>query len=91
MPKLAVYKFLTFFIVAYDLSERLHVHVNKSKGYKTRSAKIWLDTLDVFEEGDLTKKELNTAIEILKQHKQEFTEQINKFAKGEKISTLHLD
>ena len=91
MPKLAVYKFLTFFIVSYDLSERLHVHVNKAKGYNTRSAKIWLDSLEIFEKGDLTPKDLKMALDILTLHQQEFIEQINKFAKGEKISTLHLD
>ena len=33
MPKIAVYKFLTFFIYAFDaLNERPHLHIVKEKG-----------------------------------------------------------
>lgn len=66
------------------------MHVNKSKSYSTRSAKIWLDAFEVFEQGDLTKKELAIALKILREYEPEFKEQINKFAKGAKVTTLRL-
>ena len=41
MPKIAVYKFLTFFIYAFDaLNEPPHLHIVKEKGNRQRSAKI---------------------------------------------------
>jgi hypothetical protein len=50
MPKIAVYKFLTFFIFAYDaMNEPPHLHIVKERGNRQRSAKIWLDTLKVVE------------------------------------------
>lgn len=50
MPKIAVYKFLTFFIFAYDvLNEPPHLHIVKEKGTRQRSAKIWLETFKVAE------------------------------------------
>ena len=45
MPKIAIYKFLTFFIFAYDaLNEPPRMHIAKEKGKRQRSAKIWLNT-----------------------------------------------
>ena len=52
MPKIAVYKYLVFFIVSYDLRERYHLHVVNTKGRKTLAAKIWLDPIEVFEKGE---------------------------------------
>ncbi|MDX2189604.1 MAG: DUF4160 domain-containing protein [Bacteroidota bacterium] len=55
MPKIAIYKFLTFFIYAYDaLNEPPHLHVVKEKGSRQRSAKIWLNSLIVEEKGTLS-------------------------------------
>ena len=64
MPKIALYKYLSFFIVSYDLRERLHLHIIKTKGRKSRVAKIWLDPVEVFDEGDLTQTEINLAIKL---------------------------
>jgi len=61
MPKVAVDGNLILFIVAYDLSERWHIHIANNKSERKRSAKIWLDTLEVFERG-LSQKEINTAM-----------------------------
>jgi hypothetical protein len=48
VPKIAIYKFLTFFIFAFDaINEPPHLHIAKEKGNRQRSAKIWLDTLKV--------------------------------------------
>ena len=69
MPKIAIYKFLTFFIFAYDaLNEPPHLHVVKEKGNRQRSAKIWLETLVISEKGTLSDKELNKAIELIKKN-----------------------
>jgi hypothetical protein len=41
MPKIAIYKFLTFFIFAFDaIIEPPHLHIAKDKGNRQRSAKI---------------------------------------------------
>lgn len=67
MPKPIIYANLGFFIFAYDLVERMHVHVSNTKSRAGKSAKIWLDTLAVFEQGSLTKKEIKLALELLKE------------------------
>jgi hypothetical protein len=65
MPKIAIYKFLTFFIFAYDaLNEPPHLHIVKEKGNRQRSAKIWLETFKVAEKGTLNEKELNQRLSI---------------------------
>jgi hypothetical protein len=38
MPKIAIYKFLTFFIFAFDaINEPPHLHIAKEKGNRQRS------------------------------------------------------
>lgn len=67
MPKIAVYKFLTFFIYSFDaLNEKPHLHIVKEKGRRQRSAKIWIQTLKIAEKGTLTQAELNKALQIIK-------------------------
>ena len=67
MPKIAIYKFLTFFIFAFDaINEPPHLHIAKEKGNRQRSAKIWLDTLKVTEKGSLTETDLKQAIKVIK-------------------------
>lgn len=90
MPKLAVHSNLIFFIVAYDLSERWHVHVANNRSERKRSAKIWLDTLEVFEQGNLSRKEINLAVSVLKDNKDKFLEALLTFAAGGKPKTLRL-
>lgn len=82
MPKLAVYGKLIFFVFAYDLSERWHVHVANNKSERKRSGKIWLDTLAVFERGNLTDKEINTAVNVLRENKEKILSSISNFAEG---------
>jgi len=57
MPQLALYKNLVFYIVMYDLTERYHVHITNTKKGRHKTAKIWLDTLDIFEKGNLNRRE----------------------------------
>ncbi len=91
MPKIAVYKFLTFFIFAYDaINEPPHLHIVKEKGNRQRSAKIWLDTLKVVEVGTLNEKELNQAITLIKNNQNILIEAFNKVKTGQKIKTLKL-
>jgi hypothetical protein len=58
MPKIAIHKFLTFFIFSYDaLNEPPHLHIVKEKGNRQYSAKIWLETFEVAEKSTLPKRE----------------------------------
>ena len=67
MPKIAVYKFLTFFIFSFDvLNEPPHLHVVKEKGNRQRSAKIWLDSLKVANKGSLTDRDLNQSLKLIR-------------------------
>jgi len=91
MPKIAVYKFLTFFIYAFDaLNEPPHLHIVKEKGNRQRSAKIWLDTFEVTESGTLNEKELNLAIGLIKKNQALLNESFKKVKNSEKITTLKL-
>jgi hypothetical protein len=90
MPKIAVYKFLVFFIVSYDLKERFHLHVVNTKGRKSRAAKIWLEPAGVFSQGDLTKAEVALALSLIKKNKNEIKNIILNFAQGRKSKPLKL-
>lgn len=91
MPKIAVYKFLTFFIFAYDaLYEPPHLHIAKEKGNRQRSAKVWLETQEVAEQGTLTDKELNQVIKLMREHQEALLNSFNKVKSGKKVSTLKL-
>ena len=90
MPKLAVYGNLVFYIFAYDLVERMHVHVSNTKSRSGKPAKIWLDTLEIFDTGSLTTKEISTSLKLLEKHKNSIETSIHTFAVGGKIETLHL-
>jgi|688.fasta_scaffold516683_2 hypothetical protein len=91
MPKIAIYKFLTFFIFAYDaLNEPPHLHIVKEKGNRQRSAKIWLETFKVAETGSLTERELNQAINLIKKNQAILIDSFNKVKRGEKITTIKL-
>ena len=91
VPKIAIYKFLTFFIYTYDaLNEPPHLHIVKEKGTRQRSAKIWLTSLIVAESGTLSEKELNKAIKLIKSNQKEFIDAFNKVKNGDKIKTIKL-
>ena len=90
MPKIAIYKFLVFYLYSYDLNERLHLHISKVKSRKGLDAKIFLDTGEIFERGDLTATELSLCKKLINENQNEITEIINKFAKGDKIKPISL-
>ena len=69
MGKIAKYKFLTFFVVSFDLfKEPPHLHIIKEKGNFTNPSKLWLESLEWAEIGDLSDKELNLAFNIVKEN-----------------------
>ena len=90
MPKLAIYKNLIFYIVMFDLTERYHVHVANNKTGRNTTAKIWLDTLELFEQGSLTEKEITTALKFCSTYNKSLIEQIEKIRAGEKTKTLKI-
>ncbi|HPH99514.1 MAG TPA: DUF4160 domain-containing protein [Chitinophagaceae bacterium] len=91
MPKIAVYKFLTFYIFAYDaLNEPPHLHIAKEKGSRQRSAKIWLKTFEVADRGSLTDTDLNQALRLMKNNQQILIDAFSKVKEGKKITTLKL-
>jgi len=91
MPKIAVYKYLTFYIFSYDaLHEPPHFHIAKEKGRRQRSAKIWLETLKVEEKGSLNEKELLQALRLIENNKQQLIEAFNNVKAGKKVTTIKL-
>jgi len=90
MPKIAVFRNLIFYIVSYDLSERLHLHIFTKNKNRNGSAKIWLDTLDVFDKGQLTDAEINLAVKLLANNKVEIEKNIELFRKGKKSKPINL-
>jgi hypothetical protein len=91
MPKIAVYKFLTFFIFSYDaLHEPAHLHVVKEKGNRQRSAKIWLDTLEVVDRGTLNDSDLSQALKVIRENREALLKSFNNIKAGKKITTLKI-
>lgn len=89
MPKIAIYKFLTFFIFSFDaLKEPPHLHIAKERGNRQRSAKIWLKTLEIAERGSLSDADLNKAIKLIKNNKQILMDSFIKIKEGKKITTI---
>lgn len=77
-------------MVSFDLSERLHLHVFSKNTTRGGSAKIWIDTLEVFDRGSLSEKEINTAIDLIKNNKTKISKLIEDFRNGKKINPLKL-
>ena len=91
IPKIAIYKFLTFFIFAYDaLHEPERLHIVKEKGNRQRSAKIWLKTLKIEERGTLNDKELRLALKLISKNQEELIKSFRKVKAGKKIITIKL-
>jgi hypothetical protein len=91
MPKIAIYKFLTFFIFAFDaINEPPHLHIAKEKGNRQRYAKIWLETLKVAEKGSLTDTDIKQAIKVIKENQAILIESFNNVKAGKKITTIKI-
>jgi len=92
MPKIAVFKFLTFFIYAFDaLHEPPHLHVVKEKGQRQRSAKIWIESGIVAESGTLSPTEINLCLKLIETNKAALLKQYENVSKGKKIKTISLE
>ena len=92
MPKIAIYKFLTFFIYAFDaINEPPHLHIAKEKGNRQRSAKIWLETLKVAGKGSLSETDLKQALKVIKENQAILIESFNKVKAGKKITTIKIN
>ena len=91
MPKLAYIGDFIVFIVSYDLQERSHVHIARTKNGFQRTAKFWLEPeVDLFERGDFTDKELRHIADALREHHDAIRKQIEAFAEGVKVRPLNL-
>ena len=91
MPKIAIYKFLTFFIFAFDaINEPPHLHIAKEKGNRQRSAKIWLETLKVAGKGSLSETDLKQALKVIKENQAILIESFNNVKAGKKITTIKI-
>jgi hypothetical protein len=94
MPKIAIYKFLTFFIFAFDaINEPPHLHIAKEKGNRQRSAKIWLNTFKVADKGSLTETDLKQALKVIKVIKENqaiLIDSFNNVKAGKKITTIKI-
>jgi len=90
MPKIAIYKYFTFFIFSYDaLNEPAHLHIAKEKGNRQRSAKIWLNSLEIADKGSLSKIDLNKVLNLIKDNQQALIDSFNKVKQGKKITTIN--
>lgn len=91
MPKIAVYKYFTFFIYAYDaLHEPPHLHIAHVKKSRQNSAKIWLETLIFSHHGTLSRKEMNMACRIIKKNKIILIDYFFAVKREEKIKPIKL-
>jgi hypothetical protein len=91
MKKIAVYKFLTFYILPFNShNEPPHLRIAKEKGKKQRSAKIWLNTLEIKENGSLSERELNIAINLIKNNRYKLMKSFKLLSEGKKINTIYL-
>ena len=89
--KIAIYKFLTFFIFAFDaINEPPHLHIAKEKGNRQRSAKIWLETLKVAEKGSLSETDLKQGLKVIKENQAILIESFNNVKAGKKITTIKI-
>jgi len=91
MPKIAIYKFLTFFIFAFDaINEPPHLNIAKEKGNRQRSAKIWLNTFKVADKGSLTETDLKQALKVIKENQAILIDSFNNVKAGKKITTIKI-
>lgn len=91
MPKIAIYNYLTFFIVMFDtLGEPPHLHVSKTKSGRVMAAKIWLESLTFSETGDLTQQELTLVQKLVETNRAQLLEAFQKARRGERIKPIRL-
>jgi len=92
MPKILIVGDITFFIYSGDINEkRLHIHVEKKKGRYRIAAKFWLEPeIELETKGNLTNKEINEVMKIIKMNKERLVKQLEKFYNGMEIKTIRI-
>ncbi|OFY67488.1 MAG: hypothetical protein A3H98_04640 [Bacteroidetes bacterium RIFCSPLOWO2_02_FULL_36_8] len=84
MPKIAIYNYITFFILSYDFkNEKPHLHFVKGKHYGL-PGKIWLETLKFAETGDFSDHELNLIEKLVHKYQKQFIEIFNNYKSSNK-------
>ncbi|WP_373511181.1 DUF4160 domain-containing protein [Persicitalea sp.] len=85
MPKIAVYDYLTFFVVMFDiLNEPPHLHVYSSKSHSQNSAKIWIKSGDFATLGKLSGKDQTLVKKLVDQNREELLDVWNDILMGKK-------
>ena len=91
MPKIAVYDYLTFFVVMFDiLNEPPHLHVYSSKSHSQKSAKIWIQTSEFATSGQLSNKDQNLVKKLVDQNRDELLNVWNDILAGQKRKPIKL-
>jgi len=89
MPKILIYKNIWIFVFypTDKYENKMHVHVGRKS--TTNLCKIWIDTnVEVADEGDFKKAELNEILEISKKYQSEFQKMWKDFMAGKEINTI---
>jgi prophage DNA circulation protein len=89
MPKIFIFNDVWIFII-YDTDKnenRMHVHVGK-KATK-HLCKIWLEPdVEIDKAGDLTVKQQNEVLEVVKKYKKQMIQQWKDFMNGKTIDVI---
>ncbi|MCY7363037.1 MAG: DUF4160 domain-containing protein [Ignavibacteria bacterium] len=64
--------------------------MGNTKSRKGKDAKIWIDTSEIFSNGDLSKEELALCRKLIARNKEEIITEIHNFEKGEKQKPIQL-
>jgi len=73
-----------FFVWAYDLVEKPHVHIRKGKS-KSGVAKIWIEDQKIADTGGFTEKELSVCQKFIQENQTYFLDQLDAFKNGNKV------
>lgn len=91
MPRIAVYKFLVFYMVSFDITEPPHLHVRRN--HKTFvPAKIWLESCEFSptQLGDFSKEELNLIQKLVIKNQKSLLNSFNQVVNSKKPKLLTL-
>ena len=90
VPKLLIIQKFIFLLFSVDINEnRRHIHVEIRKGHKRKLAKFWLvPKVEMFDKGNLTDKEIKEAEKLIHENYELLIMQIERFFKGEIITTI---
>lgn len=90
MPKIAVYKFFTFYIYSFDISERPHLHVIKNKKGYSVNAKIWIGDAEFLHIGDLNEREQTLDKKLTENNKEKLLNAFYEFKEKGETKTINL-